>query len=140
MEVPARKDSSFETDIQDLKRLVENLRIERDAHWQDMFEANRYSAWLSAERQALLDRLHERSSYITRLEQMLTEKEDERVDLETKLAHKEMERFDLEVKLRDKEIERLYLEKELNAKKEQEVDIAVDPPSQSAGRFGFTRR
>jgi len=140
MEVPVRKDSSFETDIQDLKRMVENLQIERDAHWQDMFEANRYSAWLSAERQALLDRLHERSSYIARLEKMLTEKEDERISLEEKLANKEVERFDLEVKLRDKEIERLYLEKELNAKKEQEVDVAVEVPSQSGGRFGFARR
>jgi hypothetical protein len=87
-------------DLKDLQKLAEKYRIERDAYWQDLFEANRYSAWLAAERQNLLDRLsanpHERESadlhrrldeqaaYIEFLEGVITEKEDQRFALENR--------------------------------------------------------
>ncbi len=84
-------------EVKELRAQVENLRIERDACWQDLYEANRYSAWLSADRQAMIDRLSmnphqqeleslrkglsEAFGYVTYLERLVTEKEDKRFEL-----------------------------------------------------------
>lgn len=86
-----------------LEKLTEKYRIERDAYWQDLFEANRYAAWLAGERQSLMDKLatnphqkeieklrdqlEQQSSYIAYLENMITDKEDQRFNLETILGN-----------------------------------------------------
>lgn len=93
--------STLESELDELRASVKNLRIERDACWQELYEANRYGAWLSADRQALVDQLasnpHQQEvdslrgylaklhEYVTYLEKMITEKEDQRFSLQLRV-------------------------------------------------------
>lgn len=85
-----------------LQARVVQLEIEREAYRQEVFESNRYAAWVGHERQTLIDRLNfgtyatqyneaqlriaELEAYVASTEARLTESEDQRYALATKMV------------------------------------------------------
>ncbi len=54
--------------IEDLRLEIALLSAERDAYQQELFETERHSAWLSIERQKLVDRCHELEGLCRKIE------------------------------------------------------------------------